>query len=267
MDAAITVTTECGAKCKTCPSWQRFTREMQPEVFKYIYTKLNADNITRRILINNTGDIYFHSHCMELFNIIESLKKKPVIITTNAAYMDYIPNVDEFIISFNGGDKKSYEYTTGLPFEKVLKNIYKNYEIFKDIKAEIHCLIWEGNRGCENRFKKLFKDFPGRLRISYKYDNQFQKDYTLDKYKKNKRIVCQYIRELSINIDGTINSCAHDFEGATNWGNIMQNEVHELVSNNKRRKKYQEHKHGIFKGLCKNCNFNTPVDERVYYVS
>lgn len=266
MDAKITVTTKCGAKCKTCPSWERFTKEMHPDSFRYVYDKLNADKIIERILIDNTGDIYWHSEDIEIFNIIESHKMKYVVITTNGSRMDYIPNVDEFIISFNGGDKESYEYTTGLKFETVTKNIFKNYKVFEDIKAEIHCLIWEGNKGCEESFKNLFKDFPGRLRISYKYDNQFKTDYTLQKYKNNKKEICNYLRCLSIDVDGTVRSCAHDFDGVTDWGNVFKNEIHELISHEKRKEKYYEHKNNIFKGLCRNCNFNTPVGERVVYV-
>ncbi len=219
-----------------------------------------------RILLNNTGDMYIHPQRKEIWEFIETHHNKPVIMTTNAAKMDYVPKVDFIAISFNGGTKESYEYTTGLPFEKTIMKIRSHYPELAKRPAEIHCLIWDGNEGTEDQLKELWKDFPGRVRLSYKYDNQFKEDHTVKKYKKTERIPCDYLGMLSIMPSGQVVSCAHDFVGITDYGNIFYHKIADIVTNRLRKEKRMEHFDGEYTGLCEKCNYNTALDDRIIYI-
>ena len=102
MDAKISITTFCNAKCKTCPVWSLSGRHMDFEKFKIMWDKLMEAPQVSRVLLNNTGDMYVHPRRMEIFKYIEGHNFKPVIMTTNGAAMDYVPKVDYIVISFNG---------------------------------------------------------------------------------------------------------------------------------------------------------------------
>jgi MoaA/NifB/PqqE/SkfB family radical SAM enzyme len=269
MDAKISVTTKCNAQCKTCPVWQLQGFDMSVKDFKLIWNKLNTSKHINKILLNNTGDMYNHPDRIELFKYLENHRAKYTVMTTNAEKMDYIPAIDELIISFNGGNREGYEYTTGMDYERTCTNIRKHYkEIFNKIKTvEMHCLIWDGNVESEKDILQTWSDFPGRIRISYKYDNQMKEDHTLQDYKREERIYCDYLDKLNIWPNGKIIMCAHDFAGSVSFGNILIEDIEVLMYNSDRKRKRIEHMSGEFTGLCENCNYNTPLWGKVNYVS
>lgn len=264
MDAKVTLTTRCGAKCKTCPVWKTKTQEITVENWKMICDKLNSSPLIDRILLNNTGDLFYHNKRDDILEVVEKGKRgKPVILTTNASAMHRIPWVDELIISFNGGTKEAYERTTGLSYDIVVRNVKRLYkEIRRKVKhAEIHCLICELNKGTEAQLLELWKDFPGRVRVSYKYDNQMQDDLTIGQYKTDNRIPCDYLLTVNVMPDGTVISCAHDFWVENRWGNLLTDSIEEVIQHPGRLAKMEEHVRGVWTGLCEKCNYNTPITE------
>jgi len=207
-----------------------------------------------------------HPRRKEIWEYIETHHFKPVIMTTNAGLMDYVPKIDLIIISFNGGTKESYEYTTGADFNKTVARIREHYPELSKRNVEMHCLMWEGNEGTEKDLAELWKDFPGKIRLSYKYDNQMKEDKTIEKYKNNDRVYCDYLNMLSIMPDGKIISCAHDFEAVTDFGNIFTDSMDSVMMNKNRKKKQHEHYEGIYSGLCKDCNYNTSLVGKFKYI-
>ncbi len=266
MDCKISLTTVCNAKCKTCPVWEYKGNHMDLDKFKLMWLKLMESPEISRILLNNTGDMYCHPQRKEIFKYIETHKLKPVIMTTNAGRMDYIPKIDLIIISFNGGNKKTYEYTTGLDFDKTVFKIRSHFPELAKLPSELHCLMWEGNQGTEESLRKLWIDFPGKIRLSYKYDNQMREDKTIEGYKNNDRVYCEYLNMLSVLPDGKVISCAHDFEAVTDFGNIFTDSVDSAIMNYNRKKKKHEHYEGWFTGICKECNYNTSQVGKFKYI-
>jgi len=266
MDCKISITTKCNAKCATCPVWEYKGQHMDVDKFKLMWLKLMESKEITKILLNNTGDMYIHPGRKEIFDFIESHHYKPVIMTTNAAAMDYVPKIDAIIISFNGGTKESYEYTTGLDFDKTVKRIKSFYPELSKRYSEIDCLMWDGNEGTEEALIELWKDFPGHIRLSYKYDNQMREDHTLKDHVRSDRIYCDYLDMLSVMPDGKVISCAHDFASTTDFGNIFYDEIPDLLKNPNRLKKQAEHRQGKFLGLCEKCNYNTPIDGKIKFV-
>jgi len=267
MDVKISVTTKCNAHCRTCPVWKYPGEDMSVDNFVLMWGKLMEAPQVHRILLNNTGDLYNHPDHVGILKYVESHLGKPVIMTTNAELMDYVPRIHELIISFNGGNKEGYEFTTGLPFERVFVNIRQHYEELKKVgNLEMHVLIWDGNAASEADILHTWKDFPGRIRVSYKYDNQMAEDHTLQPFKRNERVYCDYLDVLSIWPNGQIISCAHDFKGETNWGNIFTDSAESIIQHPERRKKQTEHILEQYTGLCEHCNYNTPIWGKFEYL-
>lgn len=267
MDAKITLTTGCNAKCATCPVWRTEARHMQVHEWARIWEKLNASAAIHKILLNNTGDVWNHPEADAILAVLGSGKVKWTVMTTNAGKMQYIPDgIDELIISFNGGTKQGYERTTGLPFEEVVENIRSLYPQMHKVKdLQMHCLMWDGNEGEEDDLLKLWSDFPGKIRVSYKYDNQQHADHTIEEYKTEQRIPCDYIYNmLCIYPGGEVWMCAHDFHGENKWGNVLTDSIDEVIMNVGRVNKLQEHIEKKYTGLCEKCNYNRPQDAELF---
>ena len=270
MDAKLAVTTKCNAKCRTCPVWslqEEIGQTMSLPDFMTVIDKLGASPLYGRILLNSTGDLYCLPDHRDYLAYVEHCRKKAVTMTTNAVNLDYVPDIEELIISFNGGTREGFEYTTGASFDRVVANIRAKYHEFSKLQyLEMHCLIWEGNAGQEKALLDLWADFPGKIRVSYKYDNQMKTDRTLPEYQRDIRIPCDYLDVLTVMPNGQIVSCAHDFRSETNWGNLLTDSLSTIMMHAERAQKRQEHEMGQFSGLCEKCNYNTPVWGKVEYL-
>lgn len=270
MEAKVSLTTACNAKCATCPVWRTEPEHMTVQDWRVIWRKLNESDHVPRILLNNTGDVTNHPDRDAILKVLKHGKRKWVAMTTNATLLEYVPDgVDELVISFNGGTRAGYERTTGLPFEETVARIRSLYPEFAKLrKLEMHCLMWDGNQGEEDALLELWHDFPGRIRLSYKYDNQGRQDHTLEGYRTDDRIPCDYLyRMICVYPRGAVRMCAHDFEGSEDLGNLVDQSVAEVIDNRRRLEKLHEHVHRRFTGICERCNYNRPVsDGLVKYV-
>jgi len=268
IDAKLSLTTACGAKCATCPAWKRPANTMDTETFVTVWQKLNDSPLINRILINGTGDITAVKDWHDFMEGAAVYKRKFVTMTTNAAHLDYIPGVlDELIISFNGGTPETYKKTTGLSFEKVSANIRKLYpDIAKLKNAEIHCLIWDGNEDDAEKFAEHWADFPGRRRISYKVENQNREYFGKADFKDDNRIPCDYLTKLCVEWDGRVSACNHDWNNLSSFGNLKTDDVLYVMNHPERRRMMEEHSRGEFKGICESCNYNVTDSGKVVYV-
>lgn len=263
-DAKVTLTTACNAKCATCPVWRTEPQHMSVDDWRYIWRKLNDSTILHKIMLNATGDASVHPQFDEMMGVLKECKRKWVAMTTNGAALAYVPEgIDELVISFNGGTRSGYERTTGLPFEETVNHIRSLYPQIEKVKdAQLHCLIWDGNAGEEEAFADLWSDFPGKVRISYKYDNQMRKDHTVEAHQTTERVPCDYLwKYITIMPGGEVRSCCHDFYGQEQWGNILEDSIDELAAHAKRIMKLREQCQGCYFNLCERCNYNRPLDD------
>ena len=188
--------------------------------------------------------------------------------------MDSIPPVDVLIISFNGATPSSYRAMTGQEFHAVRNQIRSFYPKEPATLAmfELHVLICKINQegGTQSwidaNILKWWHDFPGRIRISYKYDNQFREDQTLDEYRSTERMYCDYLNMLNITPSGRLISCAHDFQQSTDFGNFLDDSYEEIVHNKNRVQKQDEHRNMKYTGLCEKCNYNIDDTGMVRYL-
>jgi radical SAM protein with 4Fe4S-binding SPASM domain len=268
IDAKISITTACGAKCDTCPSWKRKPETMSVEDFEIIYRKLSKSPLIGRILINGTGDITAINDWKHYFEVMNRHKTKYTIMTTNAANLTEIPDaLDELIISFNGGTPEGYKATTGLDFHEVAGQIRELYPQFGKLKnLEMHCLIWSGNAGTEQAFVEYWRDFPGALRISWKCENQNEEYFGTPRGVDFQRIPCDYLGKIVVEHDGRVSACNHDWEGKSNFGALLTQEVAEVWRSVERERMTTEHIQGTFSGICEKCNYNVRADGKLVYV-
>lgn len=265
MIVKLTVTTECGAKCITCPNWQQEKNHMSYGNFVTIWDKIIQENRIEKVILNNVGDVYYHPECVKILKYITRNQRTKyqtplhISLTTNGSRLGYIPANVKLIISFNGGNQETYEKVTGLDFYKVIENIRYRYNEIKKIDAEIHVLIFQENKESEKYVKRVWSDFPGIVRISYKYDNQGKEDLTLYKYKCKDRVFCNYLDMLNIDWNGNIITCAHDWKRENVWGNMITDDFDSLIRHPGRIAKIKEQGAGKYTGICEKCNYNIDV--------
>ena len=235
--------------------------------FKKLWSEMNLSPMVDRILLNNTGDMYNHPERRGLFDVMKTEHHRYVVMTTNGGLMDELPPIDELIVSFNGGTKEAYERTTGLDFDRTVANVRALYPAIERLhNAEIHCLICDLNAGTEDALKTLWQDFPGGIRVSYKYDNQGGEDRTLPEHRTAARIPCDYLRILNILPDGTAALCPHDWDVTETFGNVFEDGLAGCYNHPRRVAKLREHLQGRYYGACGPCNYNTPAEGRVVYL-
>lgn len=274
IEAKISVTTRCNAHCVTCPVWEcqaEHGADMSFDEFRVIFDKLNQSPNICKIMLNGTGDLYLlpdHRRMLEYIEQAPKMSGKVIAMTTNGAALDYIPAIDHLVISFNGGTREIYEKTTGLSFDQTVENIRRLYpDMRKCRRVEIHHLCYSGNAGDEKDFYRLWQDFPGFLRLSYKYDNQHRDDLTIDSMKSDKRTRCDYLDKLVILPGGRVHFCNHDFKHETVYGNILEQDIVSLFRHPDLVMKRLEHDKKQFKGICENCNYNTPdAPGKIFYI-
>lgn len=270
MDAKVAVTTHCNGRCKTCPVGfleQRYGETMPFERFVALWEILMASPRIGRVILNGTGELYTIPDHVRYLQHVEHHATKPVILQTNAELLDYVPMVDVLVISYNGGNKAAYEATTGMSHDRMTQNVRRHYPQLAQIPdLQLHVLICEFNADSEADILTTWADFPGKIRVSYKYDNQMTTDRTLPAYRTTQRVYCDYLDGLSIWPDGTIISCAHDVRRQTVWGNIFTDGIEAVLQHPSRLQKRLEHLCGQWTGLCERCNYNTPIGHRLRYL-
>ncbi|GHU02711.1 hypothetical protein FACS1894147_05200 [Spirochaetia bacterium] len=274
VDAKITFTNRCSARCVTCLVGnipEKDYSDLKPETFKkFIRELIELHNKKIRVVhFFNIGESYLHPKFIELVEWAIPLLKKEHIkttVTTNGSHVLKIPmNVDSFCISFNAGKKETYEYITKLNFDKVYNNIlnlYKSREYKKAKSFQIHMLCFDKNSGEEENLKKLFNGMKDvRLRFSYKYDNQLNKTQYTGTVERPTKLPCDYItNKINLHSNGDIVLCAHDFFASTSFGNMESQSLKDILNSPKRLEMIKEHNSLQFNGLCKDCDYNTQAD-------
>lgn len=270
IDAKVAVTTHCNGRCKTCPVGfleHQYGETMPLDRFVMLWDMLMASPRIGRVILNGTGELYTIPDHVRYLQYVEQHKSKPVILQTNGELLDYVPAVDTIVISYNGGNKAAYESTTGMSHDQMVRNVTEHYPQLAHIPdLQLHVLMCEFNAESETDLLTTWRGFPGRIRISYKCDNQMSKDRTLPAYRQADRHFCDYLDGLSIWPDGTVISCAHDMTKRTSWGNIFDLGIEGVLQHSDRLQKRWEHMTGRWTGLCERCNYNTPIEGRLKWV-
>jgi hypothetical protein len=247
--------------------------------FRWVWDKVTESREVTRILVNGLGDVNTLPDAVDYLKYMESHSRtQQVILTTNAKVIPYVPAIDVYVCSFPGGTKEAYEYTTGLPFDKVRANIRAHYDDFrcKVRQAEIHMVVWSGNRGTEEAFGKLWEDFPGRVRLNYRATNipaRWASEEEKRDAHKEPQNYCDNLEAISIQPNGDVELCfcgySTDFTGlkaSPVFGNIFTDSMYQLVNSPERTRFKAEHSKGIFRHPCDKCNYNVTLKDKIRFL-
>lgn len=268
--AKITLTTYCGAMCKSCPSWRTPNHVMPLATFRQIFDRVAEYPSIRTILLNNVGDLFSLPDCDDYLDYaIRHKGDKSLNVTTNGLFLRHVPRgIDVLDISFNGFSREGYEYMTGLPFDIVYHNVrrlHETGELYHPAATSIHMLRCKLNAEPLDRVAELFSFLDCPVRVSHKCENQFGTDYTLDEFRHvGERIPCDYLDKLNVHWNGDAIMCAHDFDATTVFGNVLRDGIEAIERSPIRQAKIAEHGAGTFTGLCATCNYNVPIRQGTF---
>ena len=264
----IEITNVCNLNCSFCSSSNKVKREMTPEEFKEVLSKIN--NYTDYIYLHVKGEPLTHHNLDKILDITKEYNKK-VCITTNGVFLkdklsilkkydniyqinislhsennknnyleDIISSVNELssYISYrfwtldnNKMDNKSKEYI------EVLKEVYNKEEIYDGIKL---------------------KD-----KVYLSLDNKFIWPSINNDY-YNERGTCLGAKtQLAILSDGTVSICCLDSEGVSNLGNIYLNTMEDILGSDKYQnilKGFNDNK--VYLDICKHCSYKERFDKK-----
>jgi len=266
VEAKITFTTRCTARCTTCLNHTiRQPLDLGWDAFQaFIAQILNVEQL-KNINFYSIGESYLHPHFIEMVEWALPLCRERHIATTivtNGSAVTKVPKgIDNFFISFNAGRKDTYERITGLSFDNVvarIKQLGDEGEFRKAKNAQIHMLAFEANQQEVIDFINTFSEIEGiTLRVSYKFDNQQGKTIDRGLVKRTSRAACDYLTNMIVLYpNGDIVLCSHDFQGSVVFGNIGKESLEDVLREPKRMALIGKHNRGIFPGLCRDCNYN-----------
>lgn len=264
MKVGLTITNYCGAKCFTCVNHLvRPIKIMKPEWLETILAKLNG-HVTH-LFVNSVGDFLHLPDCEKYIEIINRFYEKTGIrlsITTNCAWpvlnRNKIKNINASVIvcSFNSHPSR-YKQLLGMDFTHVYSNILWVIETFGVVEIHVlkHCL----NEIKDEELIRLFrqkKEVP--IRISEKVENQCLGHTINDRMK-----YCDYVEGITIEPDGYVKACPHDWFSTTVYGNLLDEPLEAILG--KRNINKEKMGRGEFIAtICKYCNY--PDGARIQYI-
>ena len=158
---------------------------------------------------------------------------------------------------------------TGMDWDTVRARVMSRVHEIVDLipQLEIHSLVCQRNVEAVAELDRAWKDWPGRIRLSYKYDNQGGKDLTCPDFIDHKRIPCDYLRKINIRHDGSVGMCAHDWEREEDWGTFLEFESSgDVFEHPARIRKALDHAVGAYYGVCERCNYNCTEVGKTFYI-
>lgn len=256
----IAITDHCGARCATCLQHAVSPRQtMSLELWKRV---LEATwNRARHLFINSTGDYLTLPNHQEYSDVLADFVRgrgnQEVSVTTNAGFYGQ-PRIwcSVLTCSLNAVDADAFDRHIGIEggLSRVVDNIL--YMIQEHGHVEVHSLKWDGNPDPDQRLLELFGHTRARIRVSEKVENQCQTPVT------GARVPCDYVDGITIEPDGRVKRCAHDWGKTSIWGTIDNLDAcmaaREMVR--------QQHARGEFTGVCADCNYNLARPGRLYYL-
>lgn len=220
-----------------------------------------------------------------LFNWMDYLRLKnaKVSIYTNGSNLtpdignrlkEYHDIYCDFMISFHGHDRDSYERNMGLDFEKTYRRIL-NFMVDNPIKVNIYSLTDDVyNVSVDEKFRALWNgvDFAGMGLCRYmewagNVDglNTIRTEMAAGKLKGNMVPCPRILHEIDVMYDGTVCLCCVDAHGEITFGNLKDLPLQEVLNHKLRRYYQSEHSKGNSEELplCNKCSTKFQITEVV----
>lgn len=264
----IEITNVCNLNCSFCSNSNKVKREMTPEEFKEVLSKIN--NYTDYIYLHVKGEPLTHHNLDKILDITKEYNKK-VCITTNGVFLkDRLPilkkydNIYQINISLHSeNNKKNY-------LEDIISSV-------NEISSYISYRFWTlDNNKMDNKTKeyiKVLKEVYNKEeiydgiklkdKVYLSLDNKFTWPSINNDY-YNERGTCLGAKtQLAILSDGTVSVCCLDSEGVSNLGNIYLSTMEDILASDKYQnilKGFDDHK--VYLDICKHCSYKERFDKK-----
>jgi len=211
---------------------------MSDTTFNNAINKLKKEKIKPlAFIINGFGEPFTDQNIINRIKTIKShFPKSKIKIYSNLSLPpeekleDLINSgLDEINISFNGYDKKSYEATMKLNYERSLKNLktlisLNNKNQHKIIIRISSTLVKSNDKKADlfiNKWENLVDSVSVNKAHNYNNSIENQSDKYQINFKKENIFPCKYLfNSIVIGVTGDIFLCCLDYEGKYKFGNI-----------------------------------------------
>ncbi len=264
----IEITNVCNLNCSFCNSSNKVKREMTPEEFKEVLSKIN--NYTDYIYLHVKGEPLTHHNLDKILDITKEYNKK-VCITTNGVFLkDKLPILKEY--------DNIYQINISLHSENNKKNYLEDIiSSVNELSSYISYRFWTlDNNKMDNKTKEYIKVLKEVYNKEEIYDGIKLKDKvylsldnkfiwpSINNDYYNERGTCLGAKtQLAILSDGTVSICCLDSEGVSNLGNIYLNTMEDILGSDKYQnilKGFNDHK--VYLDICKHCSYKERFDKK-----
>ena len=265
----IEITNSCNLSCSFCNNNQRDKKFMSVQQFKHIIEEIKS--YTNYVYLHVKGEPLLHPELEEILKIC-SINKIQVNITTNGTLLknreEILMNSDcirQINVSLHSENKVSTYFGDIFSVCKKLSHktyisyrlwTLKNYKLDKKSTEVVDKIIEEYNLSPET-VDKLKKD----AQIKIDFNTYVNKDNLFEWPKlSNNEITHNYCHGLTthfgILVDGAVIPCCLDGEGIINLGNIFEEKLSNILSNNRANNIINDFKNNkCSEELCSRCSF------------
>ena len=292
IDVTIEPTNICNFSCPLCPR-TKLTRKygsMSIEHFKHIIDTLPWS--VRLVELYLLGEPLM---AKDIFLMIKYARSKGLLvrISTNASYLEKFTNqilesgLSQMIVSVDGATEETYkQYRIGGDFPKVIQGIKHFMEEKKkmgvqDPQVIFQFIVMKHNEheieAVKELAKKLGVDHLQLKRVSMmdnRRDIKVQESlkkrflptnqrFVRDSFKNTKLDPCRWAFSAQVLQDGRVTSCCYDGDGKHVKGNAFEQDFKKIF----RSEEYSKMRKAIIAqklDICKGCDYNTQVTERVF---
>lgn len=258
----VEITNTCNLNCSFCIHTTRNKGFITIEKFKDLLKKLNG--YTKYLYFHVLGEPLLHPQINELIDIAYQ-ENYFINLTTNGYLISKVEknkNIRQINISLH-----SYSSNSNKTLEQYLLDIVSASKQLVDNGTIINYRLWT-----KSPYQQQIIDF---LNEYYHVDIKLQKGFKIEKnifIEEDKEFiwpdinnnVCNYTGNchalkdhIGILVDGTVVPCCLDSQGTINLGNIYQEELNDILKQERVVKMingFKENKR--VENLCKHCTFN-----------
>ena len=257
----IEITNICNLNCSFCSTSNKKKKEMTPEEFKIILSKI--DKYTDYIYLHVKGEPLTHHYLDEILSISKEYNKK-VCITTNGVFLKDKLNI-----------LKKYDNIYQINISLHSENNKPNYleDIIysaNELSSYISYRFWTlDNNKMDNKTKEYIEVLKKVYNINEVYDGVKLTDkiyLSLDNEFTWPSINNDYYNEvgyclggksqLAVLSDGTVSICCLDSEGISNLGNIYTDTFEDILNSNKLNNTISNfNNRKCYLDICKHCSY------------
>lgn len=269
----------CNSNCVVCPHYKMRREQgiMGWNLYKKIIDQCREINV-ENISLHGFGEPFIDKGFIKKLAYAKAAGFKHVGTSTNGSLLnkkisDQLVNLklDEINFSLDASSRKVYEQVRkGLPYDKVMDNVYELIDIRDKLKKNkpkiiVDFIETKYNQQEKNDFVNKWSKIVDSVNITtlHSWGGKFK-----DKAGKNPfhfrsngpKDPCRFLwTDMYVNWDGKVTACCQDFESELVIGNISQNSVDEIWKGEKLNNLRKLHLEGRADeiSLCRKCDYRS----------